>query len=524
MIPYRGRVRPVHIRVYDDKGGATDSYTLQKIQNDMYVNINSLKKNSIIHVSYIVDDPVTTPLGSSLFSLPVEYLQHYDEPVNKVSIKVIAPPGMKVNFLFKTKVPVVKTAAEGLQQYSATLVNVPPVKNEPYSGGRMNCLQYYSFSTLDGFDDFVVWYNGLCAGRSGPLASPADSFKKGSIEETIAAVYDFIARDIELQRALLFYPEYADNTLFRKRGSPEDKVILARAMLDSLGVKSYVAFARNKYIPDAGTYVFHDYFTHILLYVPLEMNNSLWLDFSNRFDRCGITAESINGSNALVLVNDSYRIRKVESRDSRSTTGRYDIALREDGTAVCDAEVSFIDSSGRIRSYFSNPLYLEESVHRYFSGIIPGLSIDSFRAENQKNCDRPFILAVTGTAIGLSVSDSRKLIIQPVLNKSALYGYIRVPQRVHPLILENPIAEKETYRYTLPAAFSRDEITRTHELKSRFGNCRIAIAKKGGSPVLEVEKSVHVHSMAIQPAEYNEFLKFCLELKRIEYDIVILRK
>ena len=523
-MPYRGRMRPVHLRVYDERGGAADSYTLQKIQDDMYVHINSLQKNSIIHLSYIVDNPISTPSGSSLFSLPVEYLQHYDEPVNRVSIKVIAPPGMKVDFLFKTKVQVVKSASEGMQQYSATLVQVPAVKKEPYSGGRMNCLYYYSFSTMAGFDDFVAWYNGLRAGRDGPLASPADSFKKDTIEETITAVYNFIARDIELQRAVLFYPEYAENTLFRKRGSPEDKVILARAMLDSLGVKSYIAFARNRYLPDAGTYVYHDYFTHILLYVPLEINNALWLDFSNRFDRCGITADSIAGSNALVLVNNSYRIQRVASRDSRSTAGRYDISLHEDGSAECDSEVSFIGSSGRIRSYFSNPLYLEESVHRYFSGIIPGLSIDAFRAENQKECSSPFILAASGTAVGLSVADSRRLIFQPVLHKSALYGYVRVPQRVHPLIIEKPIAEHETYRYTLPAAFSREEISRTHELKSRFGNCRVSIAKKGGSPVLEVEKSVQVHAMAIQPAEYNEFLKFCLELKRIEYEIIILRK
>jgi hypothetical protein len=523
-IPYRGELRPVHLRVYDGKGGAADSYTLHKIQDDMYVNINSLQKNSIIHLSYIVDNPITTPAGSSLFSLPVEYLQHYDEPVNRVSIRVIAPPGMKVRFLFKAGVPVVRTSFEGLQLYTATIDGIPPVKKEPNSGGRLNCLHYYSFSTMEGFDDFAAWYNGLRAGRDGPLASPADAFKKDTIEETVTAVYNFIARDIELQRAVLFYPEYAENTFFRKRGTPEDKVILARAMLNSLGIKSYIAFARNRNLPDTDGYVYHDYFTHVLLYVPLEINNALWLDFSNRFDRCGVTADSVAGSNALVLVNNSYRIQKVVSRDERSTAGRYRISLREDGSAECDTEVSFIDSSGRIRSYFSNPLYLEESVHRYFSGIIPGLSIDSFRAENQKNCDAPFILAANGTAVGLSVSDSKRLMFQPVLHKSSLYGYIRVPQRAHPLIIEKPIAEHETYRYTIPAAFSGDEVSRSHELKSRFGHCRVVIAKKGGSPVLEVEKSVQVNSMAIKPSEYNEFLNFCLELKRIEYEIVILRK
>jgi hypothetical protein len=523
-IPYRGHMRPVHLRVYDGKGGSTDSYTLHKIQGERYVTINSLKKNSIIHLSYIIDNPITTPAGGSLFSSPVEYLQHYDEPVNRAFIKVIAPPGIKVKFLFKTRVPVVKSASEGLQIYSVTINGLPAVKKEPHSGGRMNCLGYYSFSTMEGFDDFATWYNGLCAGRDGPLESPADSFKKNTIEETITAIYNFIARDIELQRAALFYPEHAENTLFRKRGSPEDKVILARAMLESLGIKSYVAFARNRNLPDAGAYVYHDYFTHILLYVPLEINKALWLDFSSRFNRCGTTAESIADTNALVLVNNSYRIQKVVSRDSPSIAGTYRISLREDGIAECDSEVSFFDSSGRIRSYFSNPLYLEESVHRYFSGIIPGLSIDSFRAENQKNCDSPFILAATGTAAGLSVSDSRRLIFQPVLNKSALYRYIRTPQRVHPLIIEKPIAERESYRYTLPAAFSRDEVSKTHELKSRFGICRIVVVKKGGSPVLEVEKSVRVNSTAIQPSEYNEFLNFCLELKRIEYDIITLRK
>ncbi|MBN2158052.1 MAG: DUF3857 domain-containing protein [Spirochaetes bacterium] len=523
-IPYRGTFRPVHLKVYNEKGSAADSYTVQKIRGDVYVNINSLKKNSIIHLSYIVDNPLATPRGSALFSLPLELLQQYEEPVGAVSIKVIAPDEMKVNFFMKDRENIVESRAGGLKQYAIAINGIPPVKEELFSGGRENVLYYFSFSTLRGFEDFTSWYNGLRAERNRPLDSVPGQLRKDNLEETIAAVHEYVQREIELQKNVLYYPDYPENTLFRRRGTPEDRTLLGMAMLDHLGIKSYIAFVRNKFLPAAGDPVFLDCFTNILLYVPLDINNAIWLDFSRRFLPCGATAGTVSGAEALVLVGDSYKTITVKSRDQRSTEGRYTIVLSEDGSADCEMQVTFFGSSGGIRSFFDDPRSLEESVHKYFSGAVKGLSIDGFTVENLDDIGTHFSIGARGTAAGVSVPGSRQLILQPVLSKSGVYEYIRSPGRILPLVIAHPINEKETYRYTLPASYEREEIRRDRECKSRFGSARIVITKRPGSILLEAEKSVSVQSTVITPAEYGEFMNFCLELQRIENDTVILNK
>jgi len=116
------------------------------------------------------------------------------------------------------------------------------------------------------------------------------------------------------------------------------------------------------------------------------------------------------------------------------------------------------------------------------------------------------------------------MILRPVLNKSGVHGYAALPEREHPLAIEEPIDERETYRYALPPQYGKQEISRTLALKTRFGSCRIIIAKKGGSPVLEVKKEIHVNAALIERGDYNEFVNFCLELKRIENETVILKQ
>ncbi len=523
-IPYRGRIRPVQMSVYDDKGNRTDSYAMHSDQHGRYVNMSGLGKNSIVLLSYIVDNPVAPYSDSLFFSLPLEYLHHYDEPVHRVSIKIIAPEGMTVNFLFKDMVKVKKTSIEGLQVHEAVIESIPAIKKEPFAGGRQNCLHYFSFSTMDGLSDFTAWYRGLLVRDETGHIETVNRFKKDTLEKTISAIYDFIAREIELERNILYLPDSAENILFRKSGTPEDKVLLAQTLLKCLGINSYIAFARNRFLPGSGTCVYPEYFTHILLCVPLDVDNALWLDFSSRYFRCGVTSSAVAGSDAVVLLSKEYRLRKVVSLDKRSTVCRYDISIDEDGNILCDVEAAFIDTKNEMRKYFSNSLYWEESVHRFFSSIVPGFSMDSFRIDNYKEFDRPFVIAATGAGSGVAMSDSNRIVLNPVLNKCEIYDFVALPVRVHPLVIEKTINEKEIYRYTLPLHYDKQEITRTRTLANRFGICRVVITKKSGSPVLEVQKDICINSMVIEPVDYNEFVQFCLELKRIENETVILKK
>ncbi|MBN1495832.1 MAG: DUF3857 domain-containing protein [Spirochaetes bacterium] len=320
-IPFQGMFRPVSMRVYDMRGSYTDPCVIQKTNEGTSVFISSLAKKKVIHLSYIIDDPIATLRKSSLFSL-AECIQNYDEPVIQATVRVTVPAKMKLNFRFKTPVPLSTSKIGDHSVYSATLTNIPPVQLGHRSDGKLDSPYSYSFTTMQGFGDFVAWYGGLIREASGQSPLNGVPVRKGSLEETITGVYDFVVREIEPGASVMFYPVPPETTLFRKKGSVENRVLLARALLRDRGIRSYIALARDKSLSEPGDAVTHDYFNTLLLYVPLDIDNALWLDFSDRRFPCGVTAENISGVAALVMMHDSFRFRKVRSRYDGTGSGR----------------------------------------------------------------------------------------------------------------------------------------------------------------------------------------------------------
>ena len=93
---FQGELCPLRTRVYRPDGSYYDSYSLQKIDRADYINLSSLKDNSIVHVAYIINNPFAMQGDPALFSVPLTRVQDYDEPVDYFSLQVAAPAGMSV--------------------------------------------------------------------------------------------------------------------------------------------------------------------------------------------------------------------------------------------------------------------------------------------------------------------------------------------------------------------------------------------------------------------------------------------
>ena len=306
----RGRgFRPVRVRVYDGSGGHVESYSVR----DDLLSIGSVRKDTVLHLSYIVENVVPMASKRGLFSMPPDFMQIYDEPVGSVSVKVIAPEKLKLRFVASKGIKIEERVAGSMKQFSCPLGNLAAVSREKAAGGMLGSLPWVSFSTMDGPGDFVAWYGGLLSEADRDTDIDAGRFARDDAVRTIGAVYDFVARQIALREGGIGFPLPAGDTLFTKSGSAEDKVLLARALLGKLGIRSYTAFARSKHLPDAVTIMHHEYFTSVLLYVPLDEGSALWLDFSSPRYLCGATDEAVDGTDALVMVNDFYHMKKVVS-------------------------------------------------------------------------------------------------------------------------------------------------------------------------------------------------------------------
>ncbi len=524
-VPRRGRFYPVVVRVIGENGNTVSSYSIQEGNGYRAVNINGLKEQSILHLSYIIDNPVRHPARSAMFSIPVINVQNYEEPVTHLNIRVISDTSQKVRFSVPDKWAVTESSDGIKTVYSVSEKNLELVRREKHRGSVMHQLPWLSFSTMDNLDDYMDWYLGFVYGKTRvPLTDKVKNLEGPDVVSTVTRVYDFVSRDIDLMSNVLSLPDMAEDVLYLKKGGTAGKAILTMAILRRLGIRSYLAFARKFHKPMEEDFVSHDRFSHVLVFVPLDLERGVWLDYSSKHYPVGTVDDEIDGTGGYIVLKEKVVPKKIASTPRTGKEINGTITVSSDGTAGMALTVRYKGASSDVRGTFADRKNRRDKVLGITAGIDPSFRLDTFRVENIDDYAQPFVISVQGESGTAVVVEKDSIILQPVVNKSRIFDYITGSSRKHPLVITSPVNERERYRYVLPEGFRVGTVSENFTVSSSFGTGRYTMVKKSGSNTLTVEKKVSVHKAVIPPEAYSDFLKFCLELKSIEFRKIVFRE
>jgi len=374
-------------------------------------------------------------------------------------------------------------------------------------------------------EEFAIWYNGLVRDA---FALPGEDirarFAGGSVDETARRIYAFVSREIDLSGNVLYFPEKAATTMMKRRGTPEDKAVLARAMLESLGIRSYFAFTSGRDFPDLRGFVSPRIFSHVLLYVPIDRLAGVWMDFSQAYNGYGVVDPEIEGTEAMVIIRDRTETRTVSAlRMSGSRIGMK-VQIDNRGNAFFNGGIRFHGAREDVRMLFQDAQSREEMVNRLLSKMFPAFSLDDYRITGLEAVDSPLELAIKGRAFSISTVAPDRIIISPVLNASEVLRHVDDRHRKHPFHLVRPVNESEAYSYILPEEYRGATLQREDVVRCRFGYAILRMSKRPGSNELEVDKEVHVNAVSIDPAEYSEFVEFSTAIRQAEQRHIIIEK
>jgi len=523
---FKGKIFPVHIRAYNSDGSFSDSYKIQKVDNISYITLQSLKKGSIVHISYYLNNPLQNPKNSTFFTIPFTEIHNFNESLLHFSLKVIAPENKKINFSFNRPIEIMSEIVEDNVIYSASLNNLKKVNREKHMGSRLNHLPFFAFSTMIEIKDFVTWYKGFLFSVFDLYDdSLINQFKGKNNEEVVRRVYDYISREIELSSNYLFLPEKATYTDFKRSGSVEDKVILAKSILNNLGINSYIAFARRDDLPEVNSFLSPDFFSNILLYIPIDIKNCIWIDFSNQYYDCGVVDERLNGTKSVVIIKNGYEIKEItDNCNNNKIFSDFFITVNMQGNIKININVKFNGRKGKIRKYFQNTNYNEDAIYSYFGNFIPSFIIEDFKIKNLKNNNKPFEISVKGNSFSIITVGVDKMIFQPIIKKSIVHKYIRYIERKYPLYINENIDECDNYTYTLPSIFNNFKIDKEQSIESKFGYAKIEFKKLKGESKFIISKKIKINKTKINTTKYKDFLNFCLRLKLAENQNIVLKK
>ncbi|MBN2039999.1 MAG: hypothetical protein JW864_08165 [Spirochaetes bacterium] len=300
-VPFNGKIHPVKILIYKD-GAVTDYHDIINNNNGRYINLETVTDGSAVNISYYIDNPVS-PKGLNFFSASDIMIKRKEEALSYFFLKAIAPEDIKFEFNINRDFKIQSELSENKNIYSIELKDLPGKEKEN------TCL---SFSNMKDPADFVMWYSGLIQTKYSLLnKSFLSEFKKSNSADTVKSVFEFVSEKIVLTGNDLFSPENPADIIKEKKGSAEDKAVLASIILKQLGIKAYLAFTGK----NPGLYtdcIFPEMFNRILLYAPLNMKKGLWLDFSNEKNKSGAPGNDVSGKDALILIGNSYEIKKVK--------------------------------------------------------------------------------------------------------------------------------------------------------------------------------------------------------------------
>ncbi|PKL18811.1 MAG: hypothetical protein CVV49_03875 [Spirochaetae bacterium HGW-Spirochaetae-5] len=140
---------------------------------------------------------------------------------------------------------------------------------------------------------FAEWYRGLLNYSERPFPGSSIKFSdKDSFEDIIGKVHLYILSTVSKTGSINFNPGEIDYRADNIKGTVEERTHLAKAILQSRGIKSYIAFRKNS----AGL------IDKILLYVPENMGRDYWLNFYGD----GISDKMETGSVAIVITGEGY--------------------------------------------------------------------------------------------------------------------------------------------------------------------------------------------------------------------------
>jgi len=140
---------------------------------------------------------------------------------------------------------------------------------------------------------FAEWYSKVII-YAGKLAVVNDSevFDNENMKSALKRIHFNIMTSISKRGDVNFNPRKAEFILKHREGTVEERTLLAKAILENNGVRSFISFKKSR----------EGLINKVLLYVPENRGRGYWIDFYGE----GIINNLESGSDAIVLTGEGF--------------------------------------------------------------------------------------------------------------------------------------------------------------------------------------------------------------------------
>jgi hypothetical protein len=542
------------------KYGKGEAMELALVDNDVYNEAKRMfigasgdaEEGSIFGYETVTED-------RSVFSQVVWYFQGAPLPVVKSRISVNLPRGWTADALTLNHDKIEPTVNG--TTYTWELRDLPPVTFEALSPPRTAITPWLainltptpekpasrrSFATWTDVSKWLTEISDSQASIDDALAGKAKQITaaaKSEIEKITAVgrfvqSINYISVQIGTGRGGGYRPHSATEVFAKSYGDCKDKANLMRAMLKSIGIKSYLV---SIYSGDPN-HVRREWpsphqFNHCIIAVKISdethalsvvehstLGRLLIFDATDDITPVGDLPVHEQGSYALIIAGEAGALLKmpVTPPESNMLTRSADVQLNPDGSIVATMrEQSIGHAAVSARGLFkglTRPEY-NGRIERWIAQGATGVRVSKIEPVDQPN-EGKFSLAADFNAPAYGqVMQGRLLVFRPAIVSRRESLSLTEPVRKHPVVL-TPQAYSETTKVKLPGGFAVDEMPDAVKLETAFGSYTTTYVVNDGELVFT--RTLVVKQATIPAADYAKVRSFFERIRSAEQSPVVL--
>lgn len=283
-------------------------------------------------------------------------------------------------------------------------------------------------------------------------------------DEAVKAIVRFVRHDIRYRDVRFgghsLIPQTAEVTLKERRGDCKDMALLLKEMLESIGVKSYLAAI---HLTEEGFEQLPtiQQFNHMILYIPKQDKVSeMWVDATDKTGNDRPVPLDMEGKVALIIDDDQSRVVTtpiLEDNQEHQIAIDHRLFIADDGACEFRDSVSLQGKfASAIRNkFFSHDVKEQETLlEDFLASGIPDVSIGNIKIENLNDFNKPLIIVNTYASKGYFGQGGSELKGRfPNVWERSLFKFPKVSKRHHPIRM--PHETQFSYSISVKAANGR---------------------------------------------------------------------
>ncbi len=493
----------------------------------------------VIELEYRLDDLRQGFFGSYFGNL---HLFQLDLPVHLSKYVLIVPAKQKIyihQVRLKSKPQVLKDESGQTVRYTWVVKSLKKKSSEFAMPGLEESSPAVHVSTFGDWTAFGKWYWGLI--RKQHMAGQGISRKVAELTagcgdelSRIQAIYNFVVSKIRYEAWEFgvhgFKPYRAEQVLTRGFGDCKDKATLICSMLARIGIKAYPVLIRSQRLRQKQDFSLPliSHFNHCIVYLPPVKNRAeMWLDGTAVNHGIKDLPASNCGARVAVITPQAALLREVPlARSSdNTTTDLYTLKLSAKGSG--SGLVRLTASGNRsavIRNGFARREGRVRLLNRLHGRSVAKVTVSGLKFSKLDDLNVPvsaaYSIAIPEMVGKRGESLELKLPINPLRGPLGQYfplhfsAYAPSNTRQQPLLLPEAWQHSAKWDLTLPAGWAVFELPADVNITTKFGLLKIRRRFSAGR--LTVEKELSLALTRIEPVDYPDFRKFCLEVDRSE--------